>query len=293
MKASIIGTGFGSFFSIHSPPFLHREHVLLALEHRRNIVCDKPFGRSAGEAREMLEAATGAGVIHLLNFEFRQEDIRKQAKALIDQGAIGKVHHVHWTAFLSASRKPLRRYGWLWNRELGGGWIGAFGSHAIDAMRWWVGEITGASGACRTELPLRPDENGAQQVCTAEDAFSACFTFQNGATAVLDTSYASAVTRPPQIEIFGSEGALVLKGSTELQLKRTDKADQQFEFPPWPGDQHEPALTAWATLIRDAVRDKRQIEPSFRDGLACAEVMDMLRANAVWLTPLAERAPAA
>lgn len=318
MKAAIIGTGFGArvvapiyrkagievadvvsprddaavrrmcgaavdFVSIHSPPFLHRDHVLLALRHGRNVVCDKPFGRNAKEAREMLDAATSAGVVHLLNFEFRQEEQRRQAKALIEEGAIGELRHIHWTAFLSASRRM--RYGWLWNRELGGGWIGAFGSHAIDAMRWWGGEIATAAGICRSELPKRPDANGVDQICTGEDSFSACFTFASGATAVLDTSYAAAVTRMPEIRIFGSDGVLILNGSTELSLKRADKADRQFEFPAWQGDPHEPALGRWASMISSAIREKRQIEPSFRDGLACAEIMDKLRSNAVWLTP--------
>jgi predicted dehydrogenase len=326
MKASIIGTGFGSrvvagiyrqvgievdivsprdaeevkracaepvdFVSIHSPPFMHREHVFLALENGHHVLCDKPFGRNAGEAREMLDAAEAAGVVHLLNFEFRQEAQRKQAKALIDDGAIGEVHHVRWSAFLSGSRVPLRRYGWLFNKELGGGWIGAFGSHAIDAMRWLVGEIETASGTCRTELPLRPDKDGVAHTCTAEDSFSACFTFANGATAVLDTAFAAAVTRMPVIEIFGADGAVILTGSNKLELKRADKADQGFDYPAWQGDPHEPALINWANLIKQAVSERRQITPSFREGLACAEVMDKLRDNAVWLTPQAEKEPA-
>jgi predicted dehydrogenase len=318
MKASVIGTGFGSkvvavmyqkagievveiasprddaavkrcctakvdFVSIHSPPFMHRAHVLLALENKRNVVCDKPFGKSAAEAREMLAAAEAAGVIHLLNFEFRQEDQREKIQELLDQGAIGKPHHIQWNAIMSWSRAPLRRYGWLWNRELGGGWVGAFGSHVIDAMRCWFGEIATASGTCRTELPTRPDANGVEQVCTAEDAFTGCFTFANGATAMVDASYASTLTRPYMIEIYGSEGALILKDNTELELRRTDKADQKFTFAPWAGDPHEPSFMKWAPVIQDAIRNKRQIAPSFRDGVACAEVMDKLRANAVWV----------
>jgi predicted dehydrogenase len=321
MKASIIGTGFGravvakmyeqvgievamvvsprdaeavkqacaapvDFVSIHSPPFMHCEHVMLALAHGRDIVCDKPFGRNAAEARQMLAAAEAAGVIHLLNFEFRQDEARIKAKALIDQGAIGKVHHLVWTGFASGSRVPLRNYGWLWNRELGGGWIGAFGSHVIDAMRWMIGEIELASGICWTELPTRPDADGVEQICTAEDSFSACFTFANGASGTLATGIASAVSRPPAIEIFGAEGVISIEGGNKVELRRTDKADQSFDFS-GRGDMFSGPYARWANKIIEAVRDRRQIEPSFRDGVACAEVMDKLRANAVWLTPKA------
>ena len=279
------------FISIHSPPFLQREHVLLALEHGRNVVCDKPFGLTSAQAREMLGAAESAGVLHFLNFEFRQEGVRKKAKELLEQRAIGAVKHVQWTAIMSGSRIPLQRYRWLWDRKLGGGWINAFGSHVIDALRYWVGEVESASGICRTEIPCRPDAEGVATLCTAEDAFSACLTFRNGASAVIDAAYAASATRPYRIEIFGSEGVLAMDYGTVLELKRADKADLRIEFQPWTGDMHEPAFTNWAELVRDAVQEKRQISPSFHDGVACAEVMDNLRANSIWLSQREDAGP--
>lgn len=318
MKAIVIGTGFGErvvapayrkagmevdvvsprdadavkraceapvdLVSIHSPPFLHREHALLAIGNGRNVLCDKPFGLSSDQARDMLEAAEGAGVLHFLNFEFRQEAIRQEAKRLLDQRAIGEIKHIRWTAMMSGSRFPQQRYRWLWDKDLGGGWIGAFGSHVIDALRWWFGEIETASGVRRNEIALRRDLDGMDQVCTAEDAFTACFTLANGASAIVDASYASTFTRPYGIEIFGSEGMMTLDTATLLELKRPGEADQRFEVMPWPGDMHEPSFTRWAELVCDAVREQRQIAPSFHDGLACVEVMERLRANSVWLS---------
>lgn len=318
MRAIVIGTGFGQrvaapiyqkagievelvsprdeaavrqacaadvdFISVHSPPFMHRDHVLMAIDHGRNVVCDKPFGRNADEAREMLDAAESAGVIHLLNFEFRQEAIRRKAKELIDQGTIGTIKHLTCSAIMSASRMPLREYGWLWNRELGGGWIGAFGSHIIDMFQVWAGEIDTATGVCRNEIAMRPGRDGQLQPCTGEDAFTAALTFKSGATGMIDTAYAASVNRPYTIEILGDQGAILMDHGSCLELKRLDGQDQRFAFPPWHGDVHEPGMTAWAELIRDAVAGGRQIEPSFRDGLACAKVMDQLRANAGWVS---------
>lgn len=318
MRAIVIGTGFGQrvaapmyeqagievevvsprdeagvrqacaadvdFISVHSPPFMHREHVLMAIDNGRNVVCDKPFGRNAADAKEMLDAAESAGIIHLLNFEFRQEAIRRQARKLIDEGAIGPIKHLTCSAIMSASRMPLRNYGWLWNRELGGGWIGAFGSHIIDMFRVWAGEIETATGVCRNEIAIRPDKDGQPQLCTGEDAFSASLTFKSGATGMIDTAYAATISRPYVIEIFGDDGALLLDHGTRLELRRLDGEDQFFDFPPWHGDTHEPGMSAWAELVRNAITERRQIEPSFRDGLACAVVMDQIRENAVWIS---------
>jgi predicted dehydrogenase len=224
-------------------------------------------------------------VINLLNFEFRHEPARVKAKELIDAGAIGQVTHVKWDSMMAGSRSPLRPYGWLWNKELGGGWVGAFGSHAIDALRWWIGEIATVTGTCRTEIERRPDKDGVMQLCTAEDSFTACFTFTNGVTATLDTGYAVPVMRPYAIEIFGTEGVVSMNFGTETVLLKPGKPDEKFTFPPWKEDMHEPAMIPWAQAIAKAMKEKRQITPSFRDGLAAAEVMDKLRLNAVWVHP--------
>jgi len=42
-------------------------------------------------------------------------------------------------------------------------------------------------------------------------------------------------------------------------------------------------MLPWAATIKEAMQNRRQIAPSFKDGLACAEVMDELRANSVWV----------
>jgi predicted dehydrogenase len=312
MRASVIGTGFGSsvvariyqqlgidvdvvsprepkrvraacaapvdLVSVHSPPFLHRQHVLWALESGRNVLCDKPFGKSAAEAREMLDAATAAGVVHLANFEFRHDAARRQIKAWIDNGAIGTPRHVHWSRLSSGSRTPLKQHGWLFDQDSGGGWIGAYGSHVIDTLRWWVGEIDDVAGVRRIDMPLRPDADGVPRACTAEDAFSASFTFANGATATVDTAFAAAVEGPQQLQVLGSDGVIVLNGTTELTLRRAAEHDEKITFPQFRGDVHEPSFTKWAELIRDAIREGQQIQPSFQDAVACAQIMDKLKA---------------
>ncbi len=266
--------------SVHSPPFLHAEHVGWALEHGRDVLCDKPFGRSAAEAQHMLTATEAAGVLHFLNFEFRQEPTRLALRAVVDDGRIGEPVHLHWTAFNSGSRRPLRRYGWLFDREAGGGWIGAFGSHAIDTVRWLMGEIVDVSGGCRIDLPERPDADGTMHRCTAEDAFTAHLRLASGATATIDTSFAAPVNVTPRITLFGTDGVAELVGATKLRVRRAGEADDVVAFAPFDGDPHLPAMRPWAALVREAVETRTQLAPSFADGVACARVMDLLRARA-------------
>jgi predicted dehydrogenase len=265
--------------AVHSPPFLHVDHVRRALDSGHAVLCDKPFGTSAAEAETLAAEAKAAGVIHLANFEFRQQPARRKMHELITSGAVGHPEHLHHSAFSSGSRIPLRPYGWLFDRARGGGWIGAFGSHAIDTMRWLMGEVSAAGARSWVTIPDRPDAEGKMQRCDAEDAFSGWLEFDSGATGSIDTSFTAPVGLPPRITVTGSEGALENTADVRIVLQRVDGIREQFDFEPPPGDPHETAMTAWAYEIWRAVAEGRQVTPSFDDGVACARVMEQFKST--------------
>jgi predicted dehydrogenase len=273
--------------SVHSPPFLHVGHVGLALAEGHAVLCDKPFGLNLNEAETMAAAADVAGVINLVNFEFRHQPARVAMRRLLDSGVIGTPEHLHFTAFTSGSRVPLRPYGWLFDRGRGGGWIGAFGSHAIDTFRWLLGaEVTDAGAVTWTTIPERPDTTGRWQACDAEDAFSAWFEFSNGTTATLDTSFTAVVSPAPRIVVTGSEGTIENTGDTRLVVRGTDRQSQQYDFEPSRGDPHLAAMSGWVDAICRAVFEQEPIAPSFADGVACARVMERLRATPPRIRPV-------
>lgn len=263
--------------SVHSPPFLHAEHVQMALEGGHAVLCDKPFGTSTADAEAMVAEAERAGALNLVNFEFRHQPARRKMHQLLQAGVIGRPEHFHYSAYTPGSRVPVRRYGWLFDRSSGGGWVGAFGSHAIDTIRWLLGDIERAGGRSWTTIVERPDGDAAPHRCDAEDAFTAWFELASGCTAVLDTTFTSAIALPPRLTVLGSGGAIENVGDTRVVVRLADGGHEEFGFEPPPGDPHEIAMTAWAREVWAAVDEGRQIEPSFADGLACAEVMDAIR----------------
>ncbi len=265
--------------SIHSPPFLHRDHVTMALDAGRAVLCDKPFGRSLEDAEAMAAHAGEAGSVNLVNFEFRHQPARRTMHELLASGAIGRPEHLAYTAFTSGSRVPLRRAGWLFDRRLGGGWIGAFGSHAIDLVRWLMGEATGAGAATWITIGERPDAHGAMVRCDAEDAFTGWIRLASGATATVDSSFAAGTTTPARIVVTGSEGALENVADVRVVLRRAGEAPEEFTFDRPEGDSHNQAMVTWAGLVRDAVTKGDQVAPSFVDGVACMRVMEQWRAE--------------
>lgn len=262
--------------SVHSPPFLHHQHVMWALDNGHPVLCDKPFGRNATQARAMRDRASELGTLNFLDFEFRCQPARLELRRLLDAGAIGVLQHVSWSFIGSGLRAQKHR--WLFDANLAGGWVGAWGSHAIDTLRWLFRcEIAACGGLRRIETPLRPDRNGVEQPCTAEDAFTAWFRMDNDRTASVDTAYSSTVTIPQRLLLTGSEGTLELVDDSRLALWRPRAEVETLHFSPTSGDPHIPALTGWLTQVCSALRDNRQVTPSFDDGVAVADVIERLR----------------
>ena len=261
--------------SIHSPPFMHREHVLFALEQNCAVLCDKPFGISTGDAREMYDTAVANGAANFLNFEFRCRTSIQKVKELIDRGAIGSLQHGSWQAFTPFLRD--RPYGWLFDASLGGGWLGAYGSHLVDQILWLSGSrVVDCGGTSSISQAQRKDRDGQLQTCTAEDAVSFQLTLEGGFTATVDISAAAPVYLAPLMVLIGSEGVIELHNDETLILK---KPDQEAETITISGEQNQfmGAQTAWLGKVKQSLESGEALAPSFADGLATARVLEQLK----------------
>lgn len=268
--------------SIHSPPFLHADHVRQVLRggHGTAVLCDKPLGLDSAESSALLAEVEQAGVVHLVNFEFRFHPARLHLRRLLGDGAIGRPEHLAWTHFSAGSRVPLRPHGWLFERARGGGWVGAWGSHAVDSIRWWLGEITAAAAALRTTITERPlPDTGRVALVDVEDGLTAWLTTEQGATAALDSSFAAPMSLAPRLVIAGSAGVIEDVADERVVLRRPGEGPDVFEVAGErsTADRHHAAMVAWAAVVRDAVRHGEQVSPSFADGHACDRVLDQLR----------------
>lgn len=260
--------------SIHSPPFMHLEHVELAVKHGCHVLCDKPFGRNLSDAQAMLERVTEAGVRHFLNFEFRFDPLRQQMKQLIAEGAIGQPQHLTSNMFIA--RGADTPHGWLFEKEKGGGWIGAFVSHEIDALHWLFGDFEAFHAFPRQDVIQRQGRDGSTCQATAEDAMTACLRMHNGVTATIDTAFAAAVNLPVTLTVFGSLGAIQITNNTELCLMQKGQEPQYFKAPA-EDNALMPAMEQWLTRVCNAITSGQALAPDFHDGVVCVKVLDALR----------------
>jgi predicted dehydrogenase len=277
---ALIGRREVDLVSVHSPPFLHADHVRAALVAGKHVLCDKPFSMNAEEAAALESEAADAGVVALCNFEFRYAPARARLRALIREGALGRIEHVQWTHLSSGSRVPLRPWGWLFDRDRGGGWIGAWASHAVDTIRFMFGEVVDTRSRPRTDIGARPDAEGVMRVCTAEDGLTAWLELDGGVTVAIDSSFAAPVTIAPRLTVSGSGGIAELVSDERLTLRRTDGSETREAFAAGT-DHHATPMARLAAAAAAATTETVAAAglPTFADGRACDQVLERLRTS--------------
>jgi predicted dehydrogenase len=265
---------------VTTPPHLHRETVLAALDAGKHVLCEKPFGLSPADAVAMLERAEQRRLLHFLDFEFRTDPARRELGRRVARGDLGEVRHVVVTAMVAGLRFPvMNRDGWWQRRELGGGWLGAMGSHYFDAIRVWCGEIVSVSCHLETRRSHLGEGVDATPI-TADDGFTARLVTERGVVCVVDTASSVGASAGPRVEVAGTEGAAVLEHDHLLTLIDPAGERERHDLTP-PLDPHaHPSLaatTVWVGEVVDAVRTGTQLAPNFVDGLRVQEVIAAAR----------------
>jgi predicted dehydrogenase len=273
--------------SVATPPHLHHAMSITALLAGKHVLCEKPLARTVAEARDMVRQAEAAGVVHMVDYELRFQPARQYFKALVDSGYLGELRSVSVTIFRSSLADPQGRpYGWLMERDLGGGMLGAVGAHVVDALLWWFGPIAGVSGRLATAVRERRDPvTGRNRPVTADDTCVCLLQFAGGALGSIHISGAAWHGSGEHLEAYGSDGTLALTGDGALLGgRRGDRTWSELPVPA-PDDLTAPAgapplLLPFMRLARQFARAARAgvpQSPTFHDGLRVEEVLGGVR----------------
>jgi predicted dehydrogenase len=268
---------------IATPPFLHHTMVISAVEAGKHVLCEKPMARNLAEARDMEKIAASAGVAAMVNHEFRFSPIRVHIKKLIDEGFIGEPQSASFTVFRSSLNDPGGvPFNWLMEQEKAGGMLGAVGSHHVDALRWWFGEVKSVAGAVGTMVKRRRLPESMQLApVDADDNFSVLLKFANGALGSIHYTATAAVELSDQIILSGSEGMLMIANDNRLYGGRREDGLAELDVP-------DPELALDATIDHplvhptmllhrawiNAIRTGESASPSFADGVKVQEILD-------------------
>ncbi len=285
---------------VATPTVTHAAMVLAALECGAHVLSEKPTAMNADEAEAMLQRAEALGRVHMIDHELRFNAKRRKIHELLQSGVIGEVRHVMVNnvggSWASPGSRP--RGDWWSSAEMGGGRLGANGSHQVDLLRWWLGEITAVSGVLRTMVPDRIDAKiGEAWTATADDFVHFHAEFASGALATVLISTVAHHGASNGTTLYGSEGTLSLSNDTEVLLM--GKAGQPLEEiavdDPYAnvdglgaGIWNRSVLGAVQELCA-AIRENRPLREgaTFLDGLRNQRVLDAIKASETsrcWIT---------
>lgn len=278
--------------AISTPPGSHHRLTMAALAAGKHVICEKPFAMNAREAAEMRDSALSRGRTAMIAHEFRHAPQRTYIKRLLADGHIGRFNMCTIELFLDrhVTAQP-RPSSWQAFHAEGGGVLGALGSHYIDGLRDWFGEV--ASVTCRLAT-LRPDvldaASGKVVKAESDDTFSFTLEFVNGGMATMIASFAATPARGARIVVMGDEGTLMAEQAgpnpTDDGVVVASRGGAPFAPLPTPPkhqldkDDRDHRLMAFRMLVRDftkGIEEGTSPSPNFTDGWRCQQVLDAAR----------------
>ena len=269
--------------SVATPVDLHYPMARAALERKCHVLLEKPFALNVAQAKELAALARTQGVVNAINHEFRYYPARAALTRLIQEGRLGSLEHiVIRDRFPGWARDPSRRLTWLTDRQRGGGYLGALGSHHVDTLMLWAGPIRRLFCTLRSLAPRAAAESPAHQAITADDCFTLLLEFESGATGVVDL-FGGGRVRRERFEVFGSEDALAILDAWRLGRPNAAGGVDAVPIPPdleLKPTPEAPLLAPFRVMIahlKAAIHGTGTVEPTFTEALRIQEALDAAR----------------
>lgn len=266
------------------PNHLHLEAVRFAAEAGKAVSVEKPLGRTAAEAQQMLDLAEAAGIVHVYgeNWFFSPELV--EIVSLVKQGVIGRPL---WLRGREGHFGP--HSAWFYDRELaGGGAMLDMGCHVVGTFLRLVEEPV-KDVFCHAQTSHHATE--------CEDNALGLLRFEGGATGQVEASWTVRGGMAVVVEVWGDEGVITFDRSglsqpvrvfagrpTERYFLEKGESDRGWLFP-MVEEHHRYGYDALVRHFVACVSGAEAPSTTFRDGVAVNRIIDALYASArygVW-----------
>jgi len=193
---------------IATPNALHHPQAAAALDAGLHVVCEKPLGLGLGEARDLLARAERRGRATLTFFTHRSVAAAVQARRIVESGALGRILQARASYLTASQLRPGKALAWRMRRaEAGSGALGDIGSHAIDLLRWWMGDF--ARVVAQWQVAVRDRAGGEVD---ADDATAFLAEMASGARVVVEASkLVAGRVNQQRVELCGDLASLVFE----------------------------------------------------------------------------------
>ncbi|NOX56500.1 MAG: Gfo/Idh/MocA family oxidoreductase [Planctomycetes bacterium] len=184
--------------NLSGPNHVHTPQAIAAAQAGKHLLIEKPMCISMDENRQLRDAVAEAGVKSVVSFVLRWNPLIENIRALLADGAIGRVFYVEidywhglsewWTGF-----------GWARRKDSGASAMLTGGCHAVDAIRWLTGDEVVEVSAVGNNVKGN-FEYPANVV--------AALKFQSGAIGKTSTLFDAEMPYQFNIDLAGTEGTI-------------------------------------------------------------------------------------
>lgn len=243
----------------------HHWQVVEAAKAKKHIFCEKPMSMNTEQAEQMVNACKENNVLLSINYVHRFHPISVKAKEMIDQSIIGAL--VNISATFNIDYKPNNNFRFS-IKQSGGGALRDLGTHMIDVLRFFGGEI----------LDIKGFIDNVIYKSEVDDFATAVVKFEKGYYGYLNVSYNSKNSFN-RIEITGTNGALSLeniigarKAPGKLVIELSGEGRKAFRKR---AVKQKLAIKAF----QNAVLGKAPLKVSGLDGLKNMQIMEKLESQ--------------
>lgn len=160
---------------VASPNEYHAEHSIIAAEHGKHVICEKPMAITLDECQAIVDAVEKHGVKYVQGHSKVYEVVFRAMAELIESGELGRVIHIqtwNWNDWLIRALTPSEV-----DTAKGAGVVFRQGPHQIDVVRYLAGgKVRSLRASAGRWEPNFPD---------CEGNYTAFLDFESGVAATL------------------------------------------------------------------------------------------------------------
>lgn len=206
--------------SICVPNYMHGPVAICALENGKHILCEKPLSSSLEEGNKILEAASNRPELKAMvamKFRFNKDSV--YIRNMVENGELGEIYYGFSTYLRQLGGIP-KMGSWFTKKKLsGGGPLIDNGVHFLDLIWWIMGCPKPVEAYGTIYDKFGPYGKGAgdwqgepsPEVFDVEDLVLGTIRFENGASVMLDNSWATFVEKEViGMRLCGTQGGATL-----------------------------------------------------------------------------------
>ena len=195
------------------------------------LICEKPPACTAQETEAMADTADKNERILMYALVQRFGANAQLLKQMIDDDELGEVYFGK-AGYVRRRGIPLGNEGWFIDKDRsGGGALIDIGVHVLDCVWWLMGtpKPVGIMGAAYSKFGHLAPKNVKYNV---DDATFAQIRFENGATIMLEATWALNLPGGKCVQVAGTKAGAQLNPLTIYTEKKGREIETKLEVPP-------------------------------------------------------------